>query len=105
MATQANGEAQHLATEGIAPMARPGVFARIFMTVVEFSERLNLRYAKFGNPCVYDSRLFPWVGDVESNWKLVRGELDRILLRGGELPNVQDITLDAQSITKDAGWK
>jgi aspartyl/asparaginyl beta-hydroxylase (cupin superfamily) len=105
MATQANGEAQHLATEGIAPMARPGVFARIFMAVVEFSERLNLRYAKFGNPCVYDNRLFPWVVDIEKNWRLVRSELDRILLRRGELPNVQDITVDALSITKDAGWK
>lgn len=105
MAIQANEEAQRLATKGIAPMARPGVFARIFMTVVEFSERLNLRYAKFGNPCVYDNGLFPWVVDIESNCKLVRSELDRILLRGSELPNVQDITVDARSITKDAGWK
>jgi aspartyl/asparaginyl beta-hydroxylase (cupin superfamily) len=105
MAMQANDKAQRLATEGIAPMARAGVFARFFMSVVEFSERLNLRYAKFDNPCVYDNALFPWVVDIERNWKLVRSELDRILARRSELPNVQDITVDARSITKDAGWK
>jgi aspartyl/asparaginyl beta-hydroxylase (cupin superfamily) len=102
---QADDRTQRLATEGIAPMARVGIFARIFMIVVEFSERLNLRYAKFGNPFVYDNALFPWVADVERNWKVVRSELDRILVRRCELPNVQDITLDARSITQDAGWK
>ena len=102
---QADDRTQRLATEGIAPMARVGIFARIFMSVVEFSERLNLRYAKFGNPFVYDNALFPWVADIERNWKLVRSELDRVLVRRSELPNVQDITLDARSITQDAGWK
>jgi ornithine lipid ester-linked acyl 2-hydroxylase len=102
---QADDRTQRLATEGIAPMARVGIFARIFMIVVEFSERLNLRYAKFGNPFVYDNALFPWVADIERNWELVRSELDRVLVRRSELPNVQDITLDARSITQDPGWK
>jgi aspartyl/asparaginyl beta-hydroxylase (cupin superfamily) len=86
-------------------MNRPGLFARFFMAVVEFAERLNLRYTKFGNPCVYDNRLFPWVASVESNWTAIRRELDSDLVRRDELPNVQDITVDAKSITKDAGWK
>jgi hypothetical protein len=43
------GEVQRLATEGIASIERPGVFARFFMAVVQFAERLNLRYTKFGN--------------------------------------------------------
>jgi beta-hydroxylase len=106
MATDTHrGEIQHLTTEGIAPMDRPGVFARFFMAVVQFAERLNLGYAKFGNPCVYDNRLFPWVAGIESNWSTIRGELDRVLARRNELPNVQDITVEARAITKDAGWK
>jgi aspartyl/asparaginyl beta-hydroxylase (cupin superfamily) len=100
-----HGDVQRLATEGIAPMDRPGLFARFFMAVVAFAERLNLSYAKLGNPCVYDNRLFPWVAGVESNWRTIRGELDRVLTRRNELPNVQDITLDAKAITSDAGWK
>lgn len=106
MATETHrDEVQHLTTEGIAPMDRLGVFARFFMAVVQFAERLNLGYAKFGNPCVYDNRLFPWVAGIESNWSTIRGELDRVLARRNELPNVQDITVDARAITTDGGWK
>jgi ornithine lipid ester-linked acyl 2-hydroxylase len=106
MATHAHSDqTQRLATEGVAPMDRPGVFARFFMAVVKRVERLNLRYAKFGNPCVYDNGLFPWVAAIESNWTTIRSELDRVLVRREEFPNVQDITVDAKSITTDAGWK
>src|SRR5579864_8710155 len=96
-------EVQRLATEGIAPMHRPGMFARFFMAVVQCVERLNLRYAKFGNPCVYDNKLFPWVAGIEENWKTIRSELDRVLVRKDELPNIQDITVDARAITTDGG--
>ncbi len=98
-------ETQRLETEGIAPMDRPGLLARFFMSVVRHAERLNLRYAKHGNPCVYDNALFPWVANIERNWIDIRTELDRVLLRRNELPNIQDITADAKSITEDSGWK
>jgi len=64
-----------------------------------------LRYARFGNPCVYDNELFPWVANIERNWLDIRAELNRVLLRRNELPNIQDITVDAKSITEDSGWK
>jgi len=96
---------QRFATEGIAPMDRPGVFARIFIAVIELAERLNLRYARFGNPGVYDNADFPWAAEIESEWGLIRRELDRVLPRTDELPNIQEITLDAASITRDSGWK
>jgi beta-hydroxylase len=75
------------------------------MALVVFAERLNLRHAMFGSPCVYENSLFPWVVGIESNWRTIRGELDRVLTRRDELPNVQDISLDAKSITCDGGWK
>jgi aspartyl/asparaginyl beta-hydroxylase (cupin superfamily) len=96
---------QRQATEGIAPMDRPGVFARFFMAVAEFAERLNLRYAKLGNPCVYDNADFAWAAEIEREWRLIRQELDRVLPRTDELPNIQEITADAASITRDSGWK
>jgi len=86
-------------------MARPGVVSRFFMLVVGFAERLNLRCAKLGNPFVYDNAAFPWAAGVESEWRTVRGELDRLLARKEEMPNVQDLTVDASSITPDSGWK
>jgi ornithine lipid ester-linked acyl 2-hydroxylase len=96
---------QHQATEGVVPMHRPGAFARFFMAIVEFTERLNLRYAKLGNPCVYDNADFPWAAEIEGEWKVIRSELDRVLPRTEELPDIQEITPDAASITQDSGWK
>jgi len=92
-------------TEGIAAMERPGVVARAFMAVVAFAERLNLRCARLGNPCVYDNAAFEWAAGIERDWRLIREELDQVLLRKSELPNVQEITIDAASISRDAGWK
>jgi ornithine lipid ester-linked acyl 2-hydroxylase len=92
-------------TEGIAPMERPGALARLFMAIVASAERLNLRRAELGNPCVYDSRVFPWAAAIERDWRAIRDELDRVLVRKADLPNVQEITADAAAISHDAGWK
>lgn len=86
-------------------MARPGPLARVFMAIVALAERLNLKCAKLGNPCVYDTTAFPWAAGIEREWRVIRDELDRVLVRKADLPNVQDITVDAAAISSDAGWK
>jgi beta-hydroxylase len=97
--------AQSWKTEGIASMERPGAVARLLMAVVARVERLNLRLAKLGTPCIYDRAAFPWAAGVEREWRLIRSELDRVLLRRAELPNVQELTPDAAALSHDAGWK
>lgn len=103
--TRAEVPEQAWATEGVAPLARPGWPARAFMAVVAAVERLNRRQAKLGNPCVYATADFPWARELEQHWRTIRAELDRVLTRKSELPNVQDITPDARSITCDERWK
>ena len=97
--------AQSWQTEGIAPMERPGAVARLIMAIVAFVERLNLKFAKLGNPCIYDRADFPWAVGVEREWRSIRAELDHILVRKADLPNVQEITADAAALSRDAGWK
>jgi aspartyl/asparaginyl beta-hydroxylase (cupin superfamily) len=96
---------QDWATRGIAPMERPSWLTRLFMRGVALAERLNRKHAKLGNPCVYTKDDFPWAAELEREWRTIRGELDRVLLRKNELPNVQEITVDAASITHDDRWK
>ncbi len=96
---------QTWATEGIAPMERPGLMTRLFMAVVAFAERLNFKFARLGNPCVYENPCFPWAEELEQEWRTIRNELDRVLVRKHELPNVQDLTVDAAAITQDSRWK
>jgi beta-hydroxylase len=96
---------QRWRTEGIASMARSSIFARFFMSVAAFAERWNLKYARLGNPFFCDNAAFPWIAELEREWRMIRAELDRLLLRKDELPKVQDLTVDATAITQDAGWK
>jgi beta-hydroxylase len=92
-------------TEGIDSMERPGTIARLFMGIVSRAERLNLAFARFGNPCVYDPAVFPWAAAIEREWRAIRVELDRVLLRKVDLPDVHEIAADAAAISRDAGWK
>lgn len=96
---------QTFGTEGIKPMTRPGWVTRFFMAFVAWAEKLNIQYAYYGNPPVYNKDLFPWVTHLEDNWLMIREELDRILPRQSELPAFQDIVSDVKTITTDKGWK
>lgn len=97
---------QSFTTQGLEPaMARPSLVTRFFMRVVAFAERLNLACSKVGNPPVYENAVFPWVAEIEREWKLIRAELDRVLERQHELPAFQTIAADVKTITKDDHWK
>ena len=96
---------QSWSTDGLPSMERPGRATCFFLAIVRFIERLNLTHAKLGNPCVYPNSAFGWAADIEQGWRLIRAELDSVLARKDDLPNVQDITPDAASISRDAGWK
>ncbi len=86
-------------------MARPSLVARFFMAIVKAVERLNLAQSPYGNPPVYTNSTFPWVGEIEREWRTIRRELDQVLLRQAELPPFQQISTDVATITQDAGWK
>jgi len=96
---------QKFATEGIAPLDRPSAVTRFFMGIVAQAEKLNLKYARLGNPPVYDNRVFPWASEIEKAAPLIRAELERVLTRKSELPNFQDISSDVKTISTDQGWK
>lgn len=97
--------AQAWKTEGLAVMERPGAVARAFMAIVARAERLNRACARLGTPCVYDTAAFRWAASIEREWRVVRRELDTVMVRKAELPNVQDIAADAASLSQDADWK
>ena len=106
-ATPAPGQvpAQEFKTAGIEAMQRPGLKVRLFMAIVAWVERMNVRFSAVGNPPVYDNATFPWAAEVERDWPAIRRELDAILARKEELPNFQDISTDVKTITTDNQWK
>lgn len=96
---------QQFGTAGIKPMGRPSLVTRIFMAVVAFVERLNLSHSKVGNPPIYDNAVFPWTGPIESEWRAIRAELDRVLTRKDDLPGFHELSSDVATISQDRGWK
>ena len=96
---------QSLRTEGLTTLERPSLITRVFMRIVTFAERLNVRYSKVGNPAVYDNATFPWAAQIEREWPLIRTELEHVLQRQSELPGFHQISTDVSTITQDMGWK
>lgn len=96
---------QNFGTDNIGPLDRPARLARLFMRVVAWAERLNVRYSRVGNPPVHDNATFTWISGIERDWRPVRAELEHVLERQSELPSVQDISTDVATISQDRGWK
>ncbi len=96
---------QDFGTQGIAPMERASLITRFFMGVVAWAEKLNLRFARLGNPPVYDNAVFPWAAEIERAYPDIRAELERVLVRKAELPNFHDISTDVKTISTDSHWK
>jgi ornithine lipid ester-linked acyl 2-hydroxylase len=86
-------------------MVRPSLTTRAFMRVVAAVERLNLECSKVGNPPIYDKAVFPWVSEVEREWRAIRAELERVLERQSELPGFHELSTDVATISQDRGWK
>lgn len=74
-------------------------------TFINWVEKLNIRYSVFGNPPFYDKSLFPWVAEVEKEWKTIRKELEQVLKRKEELPSFHEIVSEVRTITQDQNWK
>jgi len=100
------GVVQQKRTQGVDDlMVRPGLGYRIGQAIVDWAERLNLRYAAVGNPPVHDNATFPWASDIERDWMLIRAELDRVLTRKDKLPGFHEIVSEVRSISTDRDWK
>jgi len=63
------------------------------------------RVSPLGDPHIYDSRLFPWVAAIESEWRMVRAELDAVMTFRDQMPSFQDILKEVGAIQSDDNWK
>lgn len=48
---------------------------------------------------------FSWTRGLEENWRLIRNELDVVMLHRNSLPNFQDLSPDQRALSQDDGWK
>jgi ornithine lipid ester-linked acyl 2-hydroxylase len=85
--------------------ARWVLLKRVGKPIVRSIDRFMANQSLVGNPEIFDPALFPWVAELESSWREIRAELDRLLEHREQLPRFVDIQPDQGKINPDAGWK
>lgn len=68
-------------------------------------QRLMHRRSLIGDKPFFDAEDFPWVREVDSHWREVREELDRVMRHIEDVPNFQDISEENRALTNDDRWK
>ncbi len=73
--------------------------------VIKKLERSIVKADPHANQPFHDTDEYPWIGRIESNWRIILDELQLIMTYQDRLPNFQDISQDQVSITQDQRWK
>jgi beta-hydroxylase len=68
-------------------------------------EKFLTRYSLVATTPFLESNQFSWVVLLESNWQVIRDELNVIIQYTDQLPRFQDISPDQANITQDNLWK
>ena len=86
-------------------MKKDIVRAIVKSPIVQKLESLAPTYSLVGDSIFFSTDQFPWAKELESNWRVIRQELDQVLQHVDALPNFQDIMPRQQRISPDDGWK
>jgi len=65
----------------------------------------KILFYRDGDKTFFETEAFPWVADIEAEWKTIRKELDALMVRLEEIPNFQDISKAQKALTKGVEWK
>ncbi|HZM61095.1 MAG TPA: aspartyl/asparaginyl beta-hydroxylase domain-containing protein [Vicinamibacterales bacterium] len=58
-----------------------------------------------GTRTFFEPEEFPWVAEIEAEWKTIRKELDALMVRREEIPNFQDLSKSQAALTEGDQWK
>jgi beta-hydroxylase len=68
-------------------------------------ERWIMKYSPHADDPFLATTTFPWIADLEENWRDIRAELDVLLLSPDQIPDIQQISVAEKFLTKDSLWK
>jgi ornithine lipid ester-linked acyl 2-hydroxylase len=58
-----------------------------------------------GDRTFFEPEEFPWVSQIEAEWKSIRCELDALMTRRDKIPNFQDVSKAQKALTEGDQWK
>jgi ornithine lipid ester-linked acyl 2-hydroxylase len=65
----------------------------------------KLLFYRDGNKTFFEPEAFPWVANIESQWKTIRRELDALMVHREQIPNFQDVSKAQRALTEGDQWK
>jgi beta-hydroxylase len=78
---------------------------RLVLGLQNVMERTVARTSIHGDPHIYEPAWFPWVGEIEAEWRKVRAELDQVMKFRDQMPSFHEILKEVSTITTDSNWK
>jgi len=82
-----------------------GFLASAGKALAEKVEAMVPTYSKVGESVFFSNDQFPWSYELEANWKVIREELDEVMVNVDDLPNFHDISPRQRRIAGDNLWK
>jgi len=87
------------------PAPRPSLLFRIGKKMRHRIGAVIARSSRVGDTPVYDSKLFPWMAQLEARWPEIRAEVDALLAREDGIPPLAAISPDHRRIASPGKWK
>jgi hypothetical protein len=81
------------------------LFGRLRVLLTNAAEWFLVRAGLHDDTPVFDNRDFPWVKEIEADWRKVRAELDQIMQYREDMPSFQEIVKEVGKIQTDDQWK
>ena len=78
---------------------------RIGLALQDSLESFIAKVSVHGDPSIYETRTFPWAAELEMDWKMIRAELDAVMVYRDQMPSFQDILKEVSTIQTDNDWK
>lgn len=78
---------------------------RVGVKMQDWLERRVADVSLHGDPTVYDTHIFPWAAEIESEWHAIRSELDQVMTFRDQIPSFHEILKEVGAITADDSWK
>jgi beta-hydroxylase len=82
----------------------PTVITRKLMAALAWIAQKNRDYSLHGPAEIFEPEAFAWVGALETNWTLIRGEVARLMMRK-DSSAFREMTGDDLTLAQDRGWR
>lgn len=82
-----------------------GFGGRSLLALQDWLEAGVAKVSIHGDPPVYETAAFPWVSEIEEDWRKIRAELDAVMPYRDQIPSFHEILKEVSTITTDQNWK